>query len=45
MIELIGNAATIRQLVSGAEPSAIVASWEKDLDAFRKMRVKYLLYE
>ena len=45
MIELVGNAATIKQLVSGSEPSVIVASWKKDLDRFRELRAKYLLYQ
>ena len=44
MIELVGNAATIKQLVDGEDPAAIVASWNKDLEAFRKVRAKYLLY-
>ena len=43
MIELVGNAATIKQLVEGDDPAAIVASWNKDLEAFRKMRAKYLV--
>ena len=45
MIELVGNAATIKQLMAGGDPSAIVASWNKDLEAFRKVRAKYLLYQ
>lgn len=44
-IELIGNAATVQQLVDGADPAAIVAGWSKDLAAFRKVRAKYLLYQ
>lgn len=44
MIELVGNAATIRQLAAGADPATIVASWDKDLESFRKIRAKYLLY-
>jgi uncharacterized protein YbbC (DUF1343 family) len=43
-IELIGNAATVKQLQAGAEPAAIVAGWNADLAAFRKVRAKYLLY-
>jgi uncharacterized protein YbbC (DUF1343 family) len=45
MIELVGNAATIKQLMEGGDPAAIVASSDKDLAAFRKIRMKYLLYE
>lgn len=44
MIELVGNAKTIQQLAAGADPSAIVASWDKDLKSFRNVRAKYTLY-
>ena len=44
MVELVGNAATIKQLVDVNDPAAIVASWRMDLEAFRKVRAKYLLY-
>jgi uncharacterized protein YbbC (DUF1343 family) len=45
LIELIGNAATIKQLMDGEDPAMIVTSWSKDLEAFRKVRQKYLLYQ
>jgi uncharacterized protein YbbC (DUF1343 family) len=44
MITLVGNAATIKRLQSGDVPLAIVAGWNKDLAAFRRIRAKYLLY-
>jgi uncharacterized protein YbbC (DUF1343 family) len=44
MIELVGNAETLNQLERGEDPTAIVASWRKSLDLFRKMRTKYLIY-
>ena len=44
MIELVGNTETIRQLQEGKAPEAIVASWDKNLGEFRKIRAKYLLY-
>src|ERR1700686_1585888 len=44
MVRLLGNDATIEQLVDGEDPVSIVASWNKDLEAFRKVRAKYLLY-
>jgi uncharacterized protein YbbC (DUF1343 family) len=44
MIDLVGNAATIKQLVDGADSAAIAASWDKDLETFRNIRAKYLLY-
>jgi uncharacterized protein YbbC (DUF1343 family) len=45
MIELVGNAASIKQLVAGEDPVTIMTSWNKDLEAFRNMRAKYLLYQ
>jgi uncharacterized protein YbbC (DUF1343 family) len=45
IIALIGNAETIRKLKAGDAPAAIVASWQGDLETFRQMRAKYLLYE
>jgi uncharacterized protein YbbC (DUF1343 family) len=44
MIELLGHAKTIELLQAGDAPKAIVASWEPDVAAFRKIRAKYLLY-
>jgi uncharacterized protein YbbC (DUF1343 family) len=44
MIELVGNGATIKLLMAGDDPTAIVESWNKDHEAFRKVRAKYLLY-
>jgi uncharacterized protein YbbC (DUF1343 family) len=45
LIELVGNDATIKMLVEGGDPSAIVASWNMGLEKFRKLRAKYLLYQ
>ncbi len=45
MIALVGNAATIERLTKGDAPAAIVAGWDNDLAAFRRMRAKYLLYQ
>jgi uncharacterized protein YbbC (DUF1343 family) len=45
MIDLLGNAATIKRILMGEDPSAIVGSWDKDLEAFSKMRANYLLYQ
>jgi uncharacterized protein YbbC (DUF1343 family) len=44
MILLVGNAATIKQLVEGGDPVAIEAGWNSELQAFSKVREKYLLY-
>jgi uncharacterized protein YbbC (DUF1343 family) len=45
MIALVGNAASIEQLKNGEAPSAIVAGWDKSLAAFRRVRVRFLLYQ
>jgi len=45
MIALVGNIATIQQLANGENPAAVVANWNKNLEVFRKMRAKYLLYQ
>ncbi|MBZ5661258.1 MAG: DUF1343 domain-containing protein [Acidobacteriia bacterium] len=45
MIALAGNATTIERLKNGDAPTAIIASWDKDLAAFRRTRAKYLLYD
>jgi uncharacterized protein YbbC (DUF1343 family) len=44
MIELVGNAETIRRMKNGDDPASITASWDAALNSFRKMRAKYLLY-
>jgi uncharacterized protein YbbC (DUF1343 family)/CubicO group peptidase (beta-lactamase class C family) len=44
MIELVGNAETIAKLKSGEAPMRIVWDWENNLETFRKMRAKYLIY-
>jgi uncharacterized protein YbbC (DUF1343 family) len=45
MIFLLGNTATVNQLVDSEDPAAIVASWKTDLESFRRVRAKYLLYQ
>jgi uncharacterized protein YbbC (DUF1343 family) len=44
MIFLLGNATTVKQLADGSDPMVIVASRKKEIEAFRNIRVKYLLY-
>lgn len=44
ILTLVGNADTIARLKSGEAPGAIVSGWDASLEAFRKMRAKYLLY-
>ena len=41
---LAGNTLLREQVVSGKSAQEIRASWQKDLDVFKQMRKKYLLY-
>jgi uncharacterized protein YbbC (DUF1343 family) len=42
--QLLGSSSTIDRLKHGDAPSRIVLDWAPELDAFRQMREKYLLY-
>jgi uncharacterized protein YbbC (DUF1343 family) len=44
MIELLGSQSTVDRLARGEDPKEIEAGWAADLDKFRTMREKYLLY-
>ena len=43
-VTLLANGDAYRRLEKGENASAIIASWQKDLEAFEKRRAKYLLY-
>ena len=43
-IELLGSQSTVAQLERGEDPRRIIAGWSSQLDQFRAMRGKYLLY-
>jgi len=45
MIALVGNAETIRKLKAGKATTEILAGWTEELESFRKVRAKYLLYQ
>ena len=45
IIALVGNAETITALQAGDSPATIVASWSEELEVFRRVRAKYLLYQ
>lgn len=45
MIELLGNRAVFDAIAQGQDPRSIAESWQADLDAFRTLRSKYLLYK
>jgi uncharacterized protein YbbC (DUF1343 family) len=44
-VTLLGNAATVQELLEGAPPDKIVADWKDDLAAYEKTRRKYILYK
>jgi uncharacterized protein YbbC (DUF1343 family) len=44
IIELLGSESTLARLERGDDPATIVAGWAADLDKFRAVRGKYLLY-
>jgi len=44
-VTLLGNAATVQELIEGAPPEKIVADWKDDLAAYEKTRRKYILYK
>ena len=44
MIELLGSQSTVDRLKRGDAPADIASGWAADLDKFRTMREKYLLY-
>jgi uncharacterized protein YbbC (DUF1343 family) len=44
MIELLGSPSTVERLKRGDAPADIFSGWAADLDKFRTMREKYLLY-
>lgn len=43
-ITLLGSQSTVDALQRGEPPTQIIKSWQPDLDKFRAMRAKYLLY-
>ena len=44
IIALLGSKATLERLKRGDAPTVIVADWVDELEAFKKVRAKYLLY-
>ena len=44
IIEPLGSQATLERLERGDDPARIIAGWSGDLDKFRAMRARYLLY-
>jgi uncharacterized protein YbbC (DUF1343 family)/CubicO group peptidase (beta-lactamase class C family) len=44
MAEILANPSVFSAVVSGQEPRRIADSWRDELEAFEKLRAKYLLY-
>ncbi|MDE3138072.1 MAG: DUF1343 domain-containing protein [Acidobacteriota bacterium] len=44
IIELLGSRSTLEQLENGDAPSRIVVGWQGEIEKFREMRKKYLMY-
>jgi len=44
IVELLGSQSTVDRLARGEEPARIVEGWRDDLDKFRAVREKYLIY-
>jgi len=44
-IELLGSESTVSRLERGDDARAIIAGWSADLENFRALRQKYLLYQ
>jgi uncharacterized protein YbbC (DUF1343 family)/CubicO group peptidase (beta-lactamase class C family) len=45
IVTLVGNSAALERLKRGDAPTRIVDEWHDELEAFRQMRAKYLLYQ
>jgi uncharacterized protein YbbC (DUF1343 family) len=43
-IELVGSQSTVEQLEQGVDPRKIIAGWAPQLNHFRSIRAKYLIY-
>ena len=42
---LLGNAQTLKAIEMVDDPRKIPAMWDEELESFRKMRQKYLIYK
>jgi uncharacterized protein YbbC (DUF1343 family)/CubicO group peptidase (beta-lactamase class C family) len=45
LIDIVGNRATFAAVAQAEDPRSIAESWQADLDRFRTLRNKYLLYK
>ncbi|MGA7916075.1 MAG: DUF1343 domain-containing protein, partial [Candidatus Acidiferrales bacterium] len=45
LTDLLGSQASVDALIAYQSPTNIIASWSSDLNAFRALRAKYLIYD
>jgi len=45
LIDILGNHSVFDAIAQGEDPRSIAESWQVDLEAFRILRNKYLLYK
>jgi uncharacterized protein YbbC (DUF1343 family)/CubicO group peptidase (beta-lactamase class C family) len=45
MIEILANKPVFDSIAEGADPRSIAQTWQPDIQAFRDLRAKYLLYK
>ena len=43
-LSMVGSRRTLEEIKSGVDPNQIVADWQPDLENFRILRARYLLY-
>ncbi len=43
-LHMVGSRAVLQAIAAGREPEAIIASWQPQLEQFRRLRANYLLY-
>jgi uncharacterized protein YbbC (DUF1343 family) len=43
-LPMVGSRRVLQAIADGREPGAIIASWQPQLEAFRRLRERYLLY-
>jgi len=44
-IRLLGSQRTLERIQAGDDPVDIIAGWQEELEGFRRLRAKYLLYQ
>jgi uncharacterized protein YbbC (DUF1343 family) len=45
LMDLLASQATVDAIIQFEAPASIIASWKSDLEQFRTLRAKYLIYD